>query len=361
MLAMLALVNKGEIAMPVYQDKNTKKYYFTCYYSTWQGERKRKVKRGFELARDAKDAEREFLSQYKNNADITFSALYDIYINDCKARLKPSTIGSKLFIYNTNIKPYFNKQIISEITPAQVRKWQNIILAQYSPTTAKQYHGQLSAVFNFACKFYGLPKNPANIAGSIGASKADSVKYWTLEQFNKFIEYPMPLRYKAIYTVLFFSGLRIGELLALTLADYNADAATISVNKTLVYVKGKYILQTPKTKKSVRKLTLPKRATSVLDEYINTLYEPKKSDVIFFIRRHTLLMKLKRVAEKIGLPIIRVHDLRHSHASLLINNNVNIKAISERLGHEDINTTLNTYSHIYATQHSNIADLLDKL
>ncbi|EJW94954.1 site-specific recombinase, phage integrase family, partial [gut metagenome] len=220
----------------------------------------------------------------------------------------------------------------------------------------------MSAVLNFAVKFYGLRQNPARIAGSIGTLKSDRAKYWTLETFNSVIKQVQSIQARTAFIILFYSGLRIGELLALTLADYEQGTATLNVNKTLYKINGKgYTVTTPKTKKAIRKVKLPNRAAAVLDEYIQALYEPQPQQRIFFNSQAQLLIALNKAAALAGVEKIRLHDLRHSHASLLINNGVSVKAVSERLGHEDITTTLNIYSHLYAKQDNNIADMLDKL
>lgn len=348
--------------MPVYQDPKTKKYYFTCYYTDWQGQRRRKVKRGFVLARDAKEAEREFLSQYASECNMSFAAFYKIYIADCKSRLKADTVATKESKFQNSILPFFENLCITEIKPAHVRQWQNAIMQEYKPTTQRQLHSQLSALFNFAVKFYGLKKNPARTAGSIGSIKSGKMQYWTLEEFNKAMTCEDDLTRRAAYTLLFYSGLRSGELLALNVQDYNHEQLTITVSKTLALVHGVIHITTPKTEKANRTVKLPLVATKLLEQYIATLYEPKHDDRLFFsLNHHKLNAKLKALAEAAGVKKIRVHDLRHSHASLLINNNVNIKAVSDRLGHEDIQTTLNIYAHLYEHQQSNIADLLDKL
>ena len=348
--------------MPVYQDEKTKRYYFSCYYVNWQGERKRKVKRGFALAREAKEAEREFLSQYNARADMTFQRLAEIYLEDCKARLKEITLQNKTRDINNVILPFFAKHKITDITPAIVRQWQNGIIEKYAPTTQHQYQGQLSAIFNFAMKFYGLQQNPAKIAGTIGSLKSERARYWTVATFNKVMEQVTDQQARTAFIVLFYSGLRIGELLALTMADYDRAAAMLDINKTASRIKGVgYIITPPKTKKAIRKVVIPRRAAAVLDEYINTLYEPQPKQRIFFRNGLYFLRQLQQAAETANAPKIRLHDLRHSHASLLINNNVSIKAVSERLGHEDVTTTLNIYSHLYAQQDNNIAEMLDKL
>ena len=182
--------------MPVYKDEKTNTWYFSCYYKDWQGQQRRKLKRGFALQREAKEAEQTFLSQYAAQCDMTFAAMYDIYMADFKARSKkPSTVATKEGHFTSAILPYFGNIKLSDITPAHVRDWQNKIIQQYAPTTQKQLHGQLSALFNFAMKFYGLKQNPARLAGSIGEFKADTADFWTVEEFNAAMEYtPEPFR-----------------------------------------------------------------------------------------------------------------------------------------------------------------------
>lgn len=348
--------------MPVYQDPKTKKYYFTCYYTDWQGQRRRKVKRGFVLARDAKEAEREFLSQYTTQSDMSFRAMYEIYMSDCKARLKTGTYANKESNFENSILPFFEKLRICDITPAHIRQWQNKIMQEYKPTTQRQLHSQLSALFNFAVKFYGLARNPARIAGSIGESKADTAQYWTLTEFNKVMECEKNLTFKAAHALIFYSGIRAGELLAMNVEDYDPAAKTISINKTLLRTHSVDHITTPKTKKSNRVIAIPTIAASLLDEYIDSLYDPRPGDRLFYsLNVRNLYYYLQTAAKQAGVKPIRVHDLRHSHASLLINNGVNIKAISERLGHDNIQTTLNIYAHIYEQQSKDIASLLDNL
>lgn len=349
--------------MSVYQDKATGKYYFVCTYKDWQGKSHRKYTRGFKFARDAKAAERDFLNQQYGASCMSFKALYELYIADCRARLKESTVISKDSLFQHSILPFFQRfDNIGNITPAHVRQWQNELLTKYKPTSCRRIHSQLSAIFNFAVKYYGLARNVACIAGGIGKRKADSSSYWTLEEFDKAIEQVQTLQDKAALTVLFYSGLRVGELLALTMADYDSKANTITVTKTLSRTATGYVIAPPKTPKSRRTVTIPCKASAVLNAYIATLYEPQPRDTIFIgLNGNHLAYVIKLAAAGADVKKIRVHDLRHSHASLLINNGANIKAVSERLGHDDIKTTLNTYGHLYKNQDNALAAMLDKL
>lgn len=352
---------KGREKMPVYQDKKTKKYYFSCYYTNWQGERKKKKTEGFKYSRDAKAAEREFLAQYATQPDFTFTAMYDEYMKDCKARLRPSTCATKEGLFKHAILPFFHSLKLSDITPVHVRRWQNDIIKRYEPTSQKQIHGQLSALFNFAMRFYGLKENPARLAGSIGAFKAHSAKFWTVEQFNKAMQYVAPA-YLAAFSLLFYGGLRIGELLALEIRDYNPAAKTISISKSLEYINGKNYIGPTKNTQSTRIISIPASVAALIDEYMNFLYEPEPHEPLFiYFTRSQLAYRLDEAAKKAGLEKIRLHDLRHSHASMLINLGINILAISKRLGHDDIKTTLNIYGHLYHTTNEEIAGKLENL
>lgn len=114
--------------------------------------------------------------------------------------------------------PYFKDKPIKEISPADVRKWQNWLIEDgLKPTTQHNIHSQLNAILNFAVKYYGLPRNPCSVASSIGSSKADRMDFWTFEEFKAFIagiDNPM---HNTLYCILYYSGLRCGEALALTL------------------------------------------------------------------------------------------------------------------------------------------------
>lgn len=349
--------------MPVYQDKEKKSWYFASTYKDYQGKSRRKYGRGFKTKRKAKEAEADFLNQHNGKCDMSFTALYELYIADCRARLKASTVISKASLFKYAILPFFERfDKISDITAANVRQWQNELLTKYSPTSCRRIHSQLSALFNYAVKYYGLARNSAFIAGSIGERRADSAKYWTVAEFNAAMEQVENLTDRAAFTTLFYSGLRVGELLALECKDYNPITHTISVTKTLSRANGGWIVAPPKTKKSRRTVTIPQKATVILDKYKAALYEPHDDDTLFIgVDRNHLSYALKKAAQAAGVKVIRVHDLRHSHASLLINSGANIKAVSERLGHDDIKTTLNTYSHLYQNQDSSLAKLLDKI
>jgi len=350
--------------MPTYKDKTRGTWYVKFNYTDWTGSIKQKLKRGFKTQREAKAFEREFLEKSQANPNMSFNALYEIYMEDCKTRLKPTTYENKEYVIGLKVLPYFKNMPINSIEPATVRQWQNELIDHennYSQTYLKTIHNQLSAIFNFAMKYYKLPSNPARICGSMGKKNADKLNFWTLDEFKGFIKFSDNPMYTTIYQVLFWTGMRIGECLALTLDDFNFEDKTVSVNKNYARYKKQDLILTPKTKKSTRIITIPKFLCKIINDYVEKLYDYDSSERLFQTAKTTINNHMKRIIKRTEVKKIRVHDLRHSHASLLIEEGFSPLLISERLGHENIQTTLQTYAHLYPNKHSEVADRLDKL
>lgn len=352
--------------MPVYK-KTTKagkvSWYAIFYYRDWNGQRKQKKKEGFSTQREAKAYERDFLERRAATPSMTFATLVDIYLEDYRHRNRATTCNVTENIINTHILPAFKDLPINEISPATVRSWQNSLLSsgEYSEAYLKRVHVSLSSLLNFAVRYYNLPSNPARLAGSMGKDKPHEVSFWTLEQFRAFqeaIEGAEP--YHTIF--IFYTGLRIGELLALTPGDIDTQAGTLAVTKTYKKLNGADVIQPPKTEKSRRVIVLPPFLVDTLQQYISTLYGIKDNQRIFeAVGTSAIGNNLRRYTAAAGLPLIRVHDLRHSHASLLIEQGFSPIAIRDRLGHEDIQTTLNTYGHLYPNKQEEIASRLEEL
>lgn len=139
-------------------------------------------KRGFARKKDAEAYEEEFLKKGSRTCSMTFGSLVELYMDDMRPRLRATTIKSKEYLINLKILPYFQDLQVNDITPAHVRKWQSELLSKnYSPTYVKTIYNQLSAIFNYAVRYYGLRENPARVAGSIGKKKAQEMHFWTLE------------------------------------------------------------------------------------------------------------------------------------------------------------------------------------
>jgi len=346
--------------------KEGKNWKVQVYYKDWQGNRKRKQKRGFRTKDEAKEWERDFLQQQSQGVDIEFGNFLEIYYKDMDVRLRENTMYTKRYIIDLKIKPYFEKKILSEITVADVRAWQNELLTYkdkngkgYSPTYLKTVNCQLTAIFNYAMRYYNLQDNPCRKAGAIGKSKGEPKDFWMQEEFNAFLETVSDKpETRMAFLLLYWTGMRIGELLALTYNDINLEEKTISINKSYQRLKGKDMITQPKTPKSIRVITMPDFLAEEFREYCSHLYGIMKKERLFrFTKSHMEHCMATGIARS-GVKRIRLHDLRHSHASMLVDMGVIPLEIAERLGHEKVETTLNTYSHLYPSTQSKLAGLL---
>ena len=217
--------------MPIYKDEKTNKYFVTFRYTDWQGKVHQAKKRGFIKSKDAKKYEHDFLNKLSADSSTTFSNLVKIYLEDAKNRLRITTYTNKKYLIANSITPFFGDTPISDITPLIVRKWQNSLIEKNcSETYLRMLNSRLSAIFNFGVKYLGLTNNPVRLAGPIGKKYADTLNFWTFTEFKKFIaefKDAKSLVFKTAFQVLFYTGIREGELLALTVADYDSTAKTI--------------------------------------------------------------------------------------------------------------------------------------
>lgn len=351
--------------MGVYKDKNGTWYVWTRY-TDWTGEHKKKCKRGFELKREALEWERRFLLKTCADTNMTFEEYLHLYERDIRPKLKEHTWLSKEYLIKQKLLPYFGHKKLCDITTRDVMQWQNVMIGYrdekgkpYSQTYLKTIHNQLSAMLNHAVKHYGLSKNPAALAGSMGEKESGEMDFWEKEEYLKFAEAIMdkPLAYYA-FEMLYWCGIRVGELLALTLADLDFKKGTVSISKSYQRIKGRDVITTPKTKKSNRTVKMPKFLCEEMRDYTSRLYDLEPNDRLFPFTRRFLDHEMKRGAEAAGVKKIRIHDLRHSHVSLLIDMGFSAVAIANRVGHESIDITYR-YAHMFPSKQTEMADRLD--
>lgn len=331
------------------------------YYKDWQGVSRKKNKRGFKTKSEAEQWERDFLQQQQKDLNINFENFVQIYYEDMEHRLRENTMRTKKFIIDLKIIPYFKKKNMSEIKTSDVRAWQNALMKKgYSQTYLKTVNNQLAAIFNYAVRYYDLKDNPCRKAGSIGKSHAGEREFWTKQEFKQFLatveDKPET---KMAFLLLYWTGMRIGELLALTYKDIDLEKRTISINKSYQRLEGRDIITPPKTPKSKRIVTIPLFLAEELREYISHLYGIMADERMFRFTKSYMEHEIIRGIKASGVKRIRLHDLRHSHASLLVELGFTPLAIAERLGHEKIETTLNTYSHLYPNKQGELADKLE--
>lgn len=358
--------------MSVYKDKwNGYKgdtWRVACYYKNWKGERRKHEKRGFTTKKEALIYEREFLAKTSKDINMGFGTFLDIYMGDMKPQLKVSTMANKENIIETHIRPYFADKSLSEITSTDVLQWQNELLSQrdnegkgYSQTYLRTIQNQLNAIFNHAVKYYDLPKNPCIANKKMGKAKGKEMLFWTKEEYLKFSKAIMdkPISYYA-FQLLYWTGIRCGELLALTKGDFDFPNRKLRINKTYQVVNGKEIISSPKTEKSNRVIDLPEFLCEEIQDYIDSLYKIDDNSRIFEITKSYLHHEMNRGSKIANVKRIRIHDLRHSSCALLINLGYSPVQIAERLGHESVTIT-ERYSHLYPSVQRDMASRLDEV
>ena len=347
--------------MKAEKDKKTGKWLIQYRYTDWQGKRRKSTKRGFATKREAEEWLRNFLITQKADFDMKFEDFWKMYCADMETRLREHTMRTKKYIVELKILPYFGNKRVNDITAADIRQWQNeLIKMGYSPTYLKTINNQLSAIFNYAVRYYDLKSNPCAKAGSMGKSKAEEMDFWTGEEFRKFIDSVMNKRlsYMAFMT-LYWTGMRMGELLALNPKDVDLEKKTISITKSYQRLGKKDVITPPKTPKSKRVITIPEFLVADIKDYMDSLYDLQEDDRLFPITKYYLEHEMQRGIKESGVKRIRVHDLRHSHASMLIELGFSPLEIANRLGHEKVETTLNTYAHLYPNKQTKLAERLD--
>jgi integrase len=352
--------------MAAFKNEDNGTWYVMFRYTDWKGERKQKCKRGFPTRAKALDWEREFLQQKRADVDMTFGSFAELYEKDIRPRLKENTWLTKDSIIKKKILPYFSKRKLSEITTKDVIDWQNEVRCVKdtrgklpSATYLKTIHNQLSAIFNHAVRYYDLRLNPAAKAGNMGTEERKEMLFWTKDEYLKFADAMMdkPLSYYA-FEMLYWCGIREGELLALTPKDFDFDKGTVSINKSYQRLKGKDVVTTPKNKKNNRVIKMPDFLCQEMREYIKMFYGARHSDRMFPISKHYLHHEMDRGAKATGVKRIRIHDIRHSHVSLLIDMGFSALVIADRVGHESIDITYR-YAHLFPTKQTEMADKLN--
>lgn len=193
----------------------------------------------------------------------------------------------------------------------------------------------------------------------MGVEERKEMQFWTKEEYTKFAEVMMdkPLSYYA-FEMLYWCGIREGELLALTPADFNFERKTVSITKSYQRIKKQDVITTPKTPKSIRVIQMPQFLCDEMQDYLKLFYRLDNDSRIFPISKNYLHREMDRGSKAAGVKRIRIHDLRHSHISLLIDMGFSALAIADRVGHECIDITFR-YAHLFPTRQIELADKLN--
>ena len=185
------------------------------------------------------------------------------------------------------------------------------------------------------------------------------MNFWTKEEYSKFSEAMMdkPLSFYA-FEMLYWCGIRLGELLALTPEDFDFKNGTLRINKSYQRIGKRDVITEPKTKKSKRVIKIPKFLCEEIQEYIKMLYGVQPTDRIFTVTKSYLHHEMDRGAKEAGVKRIKIHAIRHSHISHLIDLGFSAVAIADRVGHESIDITYK-YAHLFPSKQIEMVEKLE--
>ena len=334
---------------------------------------------------EAKDLERELSREYKNPTTsnrLTVQQLYDEYMANVKHDIRATSYATKQKTLDGKVLPYVKDIKLDKLTKQKIQDWKTEInKLDISVQTKRNAFREFRAMINYAIKMDYLAKNPLTAVGNFTDAYLERIdqklQYYTPEQFILYIseakknaELSGSLTdwgYYIFFNIAFYTGMRKGEINALKWSDI--DDEILHVRRSISQkVSGGDIETPPKNKSSYRDLQMPLPLIKILNEHKERQKREKRFTDDFRVcggvqclRDTSISNKNIQFAQAAGLPVIRVHDFRHTHASLLVNEGINIQEIARRLGHAQIEMTWNTYSHLYPREEERAVSILNKV
>ena len=383
--------------MAVRQEKNKNKqmkdgrsWYFDVYYKNIFGERKEKKSKYFKTKKDAKEAEKEFLkkieSQNENNEKNTLHKIIDEWLPWKQNIIKSTTYYNIELMVDKYIKSFFDKNLlINELYTSNIYAWKEHINKECKTKRHQnKIIGYFQEILQYAIDNYDFNKKTANKLQKYRLEKTHKqindalMNYWTYDQFYIFINYvkDKDKLYYILFNFLYFTGVRFGEMAALTWKDINLERKTIRINKTLVTkIKGKkYDILDPKTENSNRIIDIDDNLVYLLKkhkEHESKIYGFNDNMFVFgnvkYISATTFRRKLIKYINEVNetiddinkkLKIITPHGFRHSHVSLLIDLGLDVRDVAERVG-DTIEVVEKTYYHMFPTRKSKTVNAIN--
>lgn len=300
---------------------------------------------------------------------LKFKDAYNDYLEFVENRLKPQTLYSLKDKFSSNLLPYWGDFDIYSINDIDFIKWQNFVCSlNYSYNYKRNLHYLLSSFFEFCVNYKNLKYN---FARKIGCFKRENKKFYhnfySNKEFKKFIKYVDSEIYKQFFNLMFYTGTRPGEAMALKFSDI--AYMQININKTISEhcINGKRCIDTPKSFTSFRTIVIDRKLYKDLFK-LKKLYENKYNlkNYDYFVfggikpLAPTTINRYKiNACNKANLKPIKLHEFRHSHASFLYDNKIPMQAIKERLGHSNINVTMGVYVHLLKRQEKKVLRTLN--
>jgi len=353
-----------------YTNSKGKFYRFRVYVGIDEQTGKKKyVKRaGFKTKSDAKKALVKLEYEYSNGSHfkpvktMTFQDVYRLWLDQYRLTVKQSTFFNAKQVYN-KISPVLGSYKVDKLTVSICQKAIND-WAKECPGVVRLIKCYASASLKYAIKLKLVTNNPFKDVTIPRLAKEEKINFLDSDQLKTFLEIAekRDLKQFAVFRLLAYSGMRIGEMLALSWDDVNFTDNTISVNKTLAKSEsGSVMINVPKTKTSKRVLDMDAETMQILHRWKvqqasyllkRGINATQKSQLVFINRcndllsPHTVRGWYNRIAKAGNLPHITLHGFRHTHATLLFSAGASVKEVQTRLGHSDVQTTLNIYTHL---------------
>ena len=330
----------------------------------------------------AKNLERELmfaLDKTSTQRGMTIEKLYDDYIKYKQYEVRATTLDKTKRCLQYHILPFLKEYKIDNLSNSVLKKWKLSIEEKNLKISTKKYiHKELNAMMNYAVRMEYISYNPLRNIGNFKdpyvSAEKETLHYYTSEQFLHFIKIAYESAhtltdwgYYVFFNIAFYTGMRKGEINALKWSDINGEI--LHVRRSIAQkLKGDDVETPPKNKSSYRTIIIPEPLKQILDEHKmrqkqdpGFTHEYRVCGGIKCLRDTSIDNKNKQFAKEAGLEHIRIHDFRHSHASLLANEGINIQEIARRLGHSDVKLTWNTYAHLYPREEERAVNVLNKI
>lgn len=360
------------------------KYRVRVSYTDIYGKYRQKEKTAYGLDEARKiEMQLSYDVKHQTSGDMTVEKLIEEYLVSHKPEIKESTFIEVKRLLDKYIIPTLGKYKLSKLTMPILQQWKNGLQAPESTrqtlNSKKSVYSALNATLNYAIKMDYIATNPLEKLGNFKETVQikQEMQFYTPEEFSKFIataraeaektEGIHEWYYYVFFNIAFFTGMRRGEIYALTWNDITDNV--IHITKSIAQnLRGEDKITAPKNQSSIRDLQIPIPLQNVLQEHFERCsLAPDFSKDLYIcgglqpVRDACLHLRGDKYAALAGVKRIRLHDFRHSHASLLVHAGINIHEVARRLGHSNVSITLNTYSHLYPSEQERAIDVLNKI
>lgn len=291
---------------------------------------------------------------------MTFAELGKEFLLYERYRTSEQTLENYRYAVMRSICPDIGDLPICEFTPDFLQEYIYMYSKTRRAATVKRRYGLLKQMFAFACKRGYLDQNPMDDVVSCRGTGTAPQRVYTVHEVGKLLVATADDKYlHAAIAIAFATGMRRGEIYALSWEDIDFFNRFISVQRSLCYFRGELLIKEPKTRCSLRRVDIDSHTLEVLNSLKNGqkyVFADKTGQI-----QYKKDFNFRRVCAAAGIEPKRFHDLRHTHATILLANGVHPKIVQERLGHASIQTTMDTYGHAFPTIQQPAVNFFEKL